>query len=518
MDPETSVLAAALLLCFGILMDACTAIDRDLIGDAPQSLRVSSLIALCIYAAPPLKRIDCRDHRFVTGLLLVTLALLGEHTGSLDVRSGDAVFCAIVLLLSTGVVSAGGIEASNCPQSQPSRRQTTSSFCSGLLLYVSARGLRAAYTAASNASEASLATDVYFSSPAAAMLAFGHGCGVAFAVYLGLTNEWTACSSLVSRDASMVATAMAAAAATTLLLLTATETEVPVLYGAGACTDADVCSEAFEARRFMTVNLSPVSLFVSAFAVSCLAAASSAVPQPAFVTPRSIASVAAVAASVALVVQFGRFTDKYHVELAFLAVAGGIVFISLGRHDGSILVAGGLLVDHVAVASGSIYRYASHTSLVLTSGCFLVAGASWLLEACLQQTQRSSSTACRTNEAAVTAATSLSTASFLGVSLLGGATRGSVVEGRDTPGRTGLSFLLVHVLPLFASLSLRRTALVGLSRGWRWAASATALAVALAAFLGASAEFGFAYLDAVDVAPAVAAAVSAAACLGAMAV
>jgi hypothetical protein len=156
---ESRTVCAAFIFVFGILCQVTSTLDpRPGEADAPQSLRISSIVALLIYASPSLSNCGNTKHRLFTGLVLGILAVYGGNHGGIETRIGDTVYTGLVLIMAINVYGAGGLEHdSTRPDSHDNansahRKQTVSALCSGMLLYIGIRGLRQAFSAAENVS------------------------------------------------------------------------------------------------------------------------------------------------------------------------------------------------------------------------------------------------------------------------------------------------------------------------------------------------------------------------------
>lgn len=280
-EVEAHTVLSACVLVSAVGCDALTA--RDLASgspDCPSSFRISSLVMVCMMASPGLRGINIIDQRVSLAAALVALAYFGTHSASEEVRTGDCVFCTLVLLMAVQIYKSGGIETEDVRpdsvQDKPHRRQTMAALCASLMVYVGARGLMDAFHYGRVASDyeveyatvSGTSTAKGYSHATTSVsvpLGFGHGVILSTGLLIALHDETRVVGS--SAVAFEVGSAGLAACVAALWCLLGQSTSIDnnmVLYGPGSCGGGeDECFQAARARRLLIVNGSSATLWMA---------------------------------------------------------------------------------------------------------------------------------------------------------------------------------------------------------------------------------------------------------------
>lgn len=480
---ESKHLCAACVLIFALLNQTVSALDpNNGEADAPSALRISSIIAILIYASPELRGFSRIDHRLFSCILIGVLASYGENSGGLATRTGDTLYSGIVLLLALRVFANGGIEHDNIrPDSyknknSPVRRDSVAAFCSGLLFYIGIRGFRQAWVSPENvmkfktvysAGNASthLPGYAHASTSSVVPLAFGYGICVAISVLTGLRSG-------VSFEVGVCAMVILVAALWASLGSWEQFDALSALYGSGACSaHIDACDEAFRARRFAMLNTGVSSLWVAALGVCVF---SFAPERRLNYAPASRSekrwrkngfTFGLITLSVSLLACWSVTVlegAQWHTDLAVMASLLG-VFVSFFSDPltGTIIYAIASAFEEVKLAENygidGVYVHFTHVTIAFSVFLISLHAFVTIVKELLQCYDYRSSLVDHTLGLVATFGSSLTFGLYLASALLLAGTNGLFIEDllRDNSGkRTLLSFIGNHFIPFFAWLPL----------------------------------------------------------------
>lgn len=491
---EAHTVCSACLLVVALLCESLASLDPPRgIGDAPSSLRMSSLIAVLIYASPALKGINIIDQRFVLIAVLVALSFAGEQYAGLHTRIGDICYTGFTMLLAVQVYSAGGIESDDLRPdgvdnaNSPHRRQTMSGLCSGLLLYVGLRGFRTAFSSAEEArvykleyvvGEQIMETYGYaHSAPACTIpLGFGYGVAIGIALVIGLHGEaHVTGSSAVAFEVGTCATIMAVAAMWAMLGSSEQFDALGSLYGVGACGgDRDTCKEAWRARRFASANNSTAPLWVAAMAGALFSFAvekrltGTELTRAERLWMRQGFSVGGLIFIVALAGAFSYSDsegEQSHTDIVFvLSLIGVFVSIFGNTVTGSFIYVVSMTYEEYKLVeiygSERVHKHLTHVTLTVTlvfmAVHVVVSAVKEVLQ--LRYTIRDNSIINGLLAVVATFGTSLTCGLYLASALLIAGGNGALPDDevlRDNSGkRTTIAFILNHFVPFFAWMPL----------------------------------------------------------------
>jgi hypothetical protein len=492
---EAHTVCSACILVFALLCESLVALDPPVGGaDAPSSLRVSSLVAVLVYASPALKGVNIINQRFVLATVLTALSFAGEQYAGLHTRTGDVAYTSLTMLLTVQVFNAGGIESDELRPdsaenaSAPHRRQTVSGLCSGLFLYAGLRGLRAAWSSAEEArlyklqyrvNDEVLTTPGYaHSAPSCTIpLGFGYGVAIGVAFIVGLHKEaHVTGSSAVAFEVGACGTAMAVAAMWAMLGGSEQFDALGSLYGIGACRgDADSCNEAWRARRFALVNTSAMPLWVAALAATVF---SFAVERRLLGTELTraerlwkkqgfaIGLLTVIVAITGAISYSSSEGPQAHTDIVFVLSLIG-VFVSMFGNTltGSFIYIICMVYEEYKVVEiygvGRVYNQLTHVTLTVTLVFMalhvVVSAVKELLQ--VYYVMRDSSIINMVLAVVATFGTSLTCGLYLASALLIAGTNGALPDDdevlRDNSGkRTMIAFILDHFVPFFAWVPL----------------------------------------------------------------
>ena len=339
MPAQSNALTASTYFVACIISDALTAIDSTDHADVPASLRGTSLVLVCCFAAPVLIRPEFYVYgwfqRPIIGTALLIVSLLGVHHGGETTRTFDAAYTTIVALAVTWLFSAGGVDE------QAKKRETTdmdravstsSAMLSGsLLLYSNLRLLRAGLrhstevrnfrispTGLNNATSAmNVLGYAYASDIATVAVSFGGAVGVGAAITMVYhVQELASGTGTVALQLGVSATYQALAALTASLTHGDQVNWLPAIFGDNACTgDSDVCDAAATSRRFASVNtqvpglwLSSLGLFALAYPVSARLFNASQAARWTWSIAGSIFGIIALTVAISIVASYSDFS------------------------------------------------------------------------------------------------------------------------------------------------------------------------------------------------------------------
>lgn len=491
---EPQVVCAACLLVVAMLCESLAALDPPRgVGDAPSSLRMSSLVALLIYASPALKSFNIIAQRIVLAIVLMVLSFAGDQYAGFHTRIGDVVYTGVVMLMAVHMYNAGGIESDELrPDSSenansPHRRQTVSGLCSGLLLYVGLRGFRLAFSSADEARLYKLqytigdqivdAHGYAHSAPACTVaLGFGYGVAISTALVIGLHTEvHVVGSSAVAFEVGACAIAMAVAAMWAMLGSSAQLDSLPALYGVGSCSgDQDLCEEAWSARRFAVVNNSTAPLWVAAlagavfsFAVEKRLACTELTRAERLWTSQGFGvGVCIVSVAVGGAILYSELEgEQMHTDVVFaLSIVGIFVSIFGSTLTGSLIYLAGMTYEEYKLVqiygSERVYSQLTHVTLAMMLVLMAIHVCISVIKEVLQlcYTINKNSIIHYLLAVVATVGTSLAGGLYIASSLLIAGYNGGLSEDelvRDNSGkRTMIAFILCHFIPFFSWVPL----------------------------------------------------------------
>ena len=493
---EPNVLSAACIFSLAVVCDALTGLE-PLAGsaDAPVSLRASSIVCVAMLGSPAIRGVAVADQRFVLGVILAALSFWGERRATLPTRTGDAAYCAFVLLGAIVVCNTGGIETNEVRPDAKAfndskhRRQTVSGLCAALLAYVALRGLRMAYLSSDDAlgfeaeftliGQATRARGYAVSSVWQTVgLAAGHGICLALAAVVGLRSEpHLVGSSAVAFEVGAGGVAVAVAALYSLLGQSEQFDQLPQLFGSAACLgDASICSQAYIARRFSLANSCSASLWLAA--LGCMAY-SFAMEKRVWTSRRTraemmwtrsegfSAGLLLAGSAIAFFPEFGSFQGaQYHTDIV-LAISIGSCFVSAFQDTltGSSLFVLALGYEEWMLVRNygfnKVFEHLTHCTLALSLAVMALHLVfdivQWLIETRFELAR--TSIVNRVLGVLSVFGTSITTALYIASALLLACSNGSLPKEadlfRDGSGkRTMIAFTLDHFVPLFAFLPL----------------------------------------------------------------
>lgn len=295
MTAQSNALTASAYFIACIISDALTAIDSTDHADVPASLRGTSLVLVCCFAAPVLIRPEVNVYgwfqRPIVGTALLVVALLGVHHGGETTRTFDAGYTTIVALSVTWLFSAGGVdEQAKKAEGKDMERavSTSSAMLSGsLLLYSNIRLMRAGLrhsmevrsfrispTGMHNATSAiNMLGYAYASDFATVAVTFGGAIGIGAAITMVYhVQELASGTGTVALQLGVSATYQAVAALAASLTYGDQVNWLPAIFGDSACTaNTDACEAAATSRRFSSVNTQVPGLWLSCLGLFALA-------------------------------------------------------------------------------------------------------------------------------------------------------------------------------------------------------------------------------------------------------
>lgn len=506
-EVEAHTVLCACILVSAVGCDALTA--RDLpIGspDCPSSLRVCSLVLVCMTASPVLSGVNIVDQRSALGAALVAVALLGTHQASEEVRAGDCVYCTLVLFIAIHVYKAGGIESVDVRpdrvDDKPHRRQTVTALCASLMLYVGTRGLRDAYVYASVASdyevEFSNASGVtqakgyaHASTAVSVPLSFGHGVVASTGILVALHDDTRITgSSAVAFEVGSAGIVACVAALWSLIGQSASMDHNMGLYAPGSCGGGEnECFEAARARRMIVANgssstlwLAGLAALVFSFAVEKRFLDSKMTHAESMWQVKGFGIALALAAAGVLgVYQYGNLEgSEWHTDLcAIVSIAAVLVSSMSSTVVGTLLYAAAMTYEQYQLlriyGTVAVLAHLTHCTLFVSLGLMWVHVGLMLLKDALMWRWRIEDSS-RINQwlgVVSTLGTSLTFALYMESAVLLAASNGRMPqEDGDLfrggePSRSMIAFVLDHFVPFFIWMPLFACRCeVNLIRGW----------------------------------------------------
>lgn len=295
MPTQSNALTASTYFIACIISDALTAIDSTDHADVPASLRGTSLVLVCCFAAPVLMRPDVYVYgwfqRPIIGTTLLVVALLGVHHGGETTRTFDAIYTTIVSLAVTWLFSAGGVDEQAKKQESKDMDKavsTSSAMLAGSLLFYSnlrllraglrhsmeVRSFRLSPTGLNNAtSSINLLGYAYASDSATIAVSFGGAIGVGAAITMVYhVQELASGTGTVALQLGVSAVYQSLAALAASFTYGDQVNWLPAIFGDSACKAlSDACDAASTSRRFSSVNTQVPGLWLSALGLFALA-------------------------------------------------------------------------------------------------------------------------------------------------------------------------------------------------------------------------------------------------------
>lgn len=406
MPAHSNALAAAFFFIAAIISDALTAIDSTEHADVPASLRGTSLVLVCTFAAPVLVRPEKGIYgwlqRPLVGAALLAVALLGVHHGGVGTRTFDALYITTVCFLITYLFSAGGVDEAARASEKGAKIEKAVSMSSAmlsgsLLLYSSMRILRAGLrhptevvsfrVSPSGKYNASSAIQTlgyaYASDMATVAVTFGGAIGIGAAVVMTYHVRELA------NGTGTVALQLGVAACYTVLAALASSLSqadqinwLPAIFGETACTsNSDACEVAATSRRFASVNTQASGLWLTAIGLFCLA-----YPINNRLKDRKQASTfvwnfagsvfggIAAAAALGLVYMYSDFSGRGgHTDYLLLGSVFAIYWsVFFDTYVGTLIYVVGFTIDETLYANeygiATLFSNPTHVALILCAG------------------------------------------------------------------------------------------------------------------------------------------------------
>ena len=484
MPAQSNALTASIFFIGTIISDCLTAIDSTDHADVPSSLRGTSLVLVCCFAAPVLIRPERGVYgwfqRPIIFVALAAAAFLGIHHGGQATRTFDAFFTTIVCLAVTWLFSAGGLDEQTKRiangESLDRAVSTSSAMLSGsLLLYSNMRILRSGLRHASEVRNFRISpTGMHNASATISTLGYAYSSDVAtFAVTAGgavgigaaitmvyHVTELASGTGTVALQLGVSATYQLLAALTASLTFGEQVNWLPAVFGNTACRgDADVCAAAAMSRRFASVNTQLAGLWLSSLGLFCLAYPPSArlfdrgqAARFTWSLSGSIFGVAAILIALAVVWVYSDFAGvgghtDYVILISLFSIFWSTFF---DKWAGTLLYVVAFFVEEVLYVYDfgyeTLFSHLTHVTLlfcaallvlhlVLTSVAFFWT-PKWLEIVIGMVT---------------VAGSSLAVALYCAAACLVMASNGGIagLEDIGNGSRTAISFILQHFLPVF---------------------------------------------------------------------
>ena len=410
MPAHSNALTAAFFFIAAIVSDALTAIDSTEHADVPASLRGTSLVLVCAFAAPVLVRPQLGVYgwlqRPIIGVALLTAALLGVHHGGSETRTFDAIFTTLVCFLVTYLFSAGGVDetarASEKGDKIEKAVSTSSAMLAGsLLLYGSVRilrtGLRHPAEVASfrvspsgdhNASSAIQTLGyAYASDLATVAVTFGGGIGIGAAIVMVYhVHELASGTGTIALQLGVSASYQLLAALAASLTYGDQVNWLPAVFGDTACkSDSDACRAAATSRRFSAVNTQVPGLWLTALGLFCLAYPVSNRFQDRAQASNyvwdlagSLFGVVAVASALAMIYGYADFSGPGgHTDYVMVASIFAVYWsVFWDTYTGTLIYVIAFVVEEVVYVqeygADTLFSHLTHVTLVLCSGILVM--------------------------------------------------------------------------------------------------------------------------------------------------
>lgn len=484
MPAQSNALTASIFFIATIVSDCLTAIDSTDHADVPASLRGTSLVLVCCFAAPVLIRPERGVYgwlqRPVISIALFAAAFLGIHHGGPGTRTFDALFTTVVCLAVTWLFSAGGVDEQTKTiangESLDRAVSTSSAMLSGaLLLYSNMRIVRSGIRhpvevqnfhinpdGLHNASTAiSVLGYAYASDFATCTVTAGGAIGIAAAfVMVYHVNDLASGTGTLALQLGVSATFQAVTALAASLTFGDQVNWLPAVFGDTACMgNGDVCAAASTSRRFASVNTQLAGLWLSSFGLFCLAYPHSSrmktreqVARTTWSAEGSLFGFVALFLALFVCWLYSDFSGVGgHTDYVILAVIVAIFWSAFyDTWFGTLLYVIAFLTEEVLYAYNygytTLFSHLTHITLLFCAGLLI-------LHLALDSLSYFSGTRDWDHMIGIitVAGSSLAVGLFCASACLVMASNGSIAELEDIGdgSRTAISFILHHFLPFF---------------------------------------------------------------------
>ena len=278
---EGNIVAACCIFASSIALDALTALPTTIVADVPTSLRTTALILVGLIGAPPVESNYLFEQRGLACILLVAAAWVGLHHGGANARIADAIYTLFGGWSAVGLFGWSGPRAGEKGHDPRERRENVTALSAAFLGYAGLRVTRAGMTHATEAISFTMShEDVTARGIAladdlvAAALVFGGMLCVCAAVYVLASHDiiyHRGCAPICGTMGILSVLVFTAAFVVQIAVYARME-DVDVLFNEASCVgDADVCSQAYRARRFYASNGSPAVLWACAAGLTLFA-------------------------------------------------------------------------------------------------------------------------------------------------------------------------------------------------------------------------------------------------------
>lgn len=268
---EGNVVAACCIFGSSIALDALNALPTTIVADVPTSLRTTSLILVGLIGAPPVETDYLFEQRGLACILLAAASWVGLHHGGSNARVADAVYTLFGGWSAVGLFGWSGPRAGEKGHDARERRENLTALSAAFLGYAGLRVTRAGMTHATEAISFTMSHEDVTSRGVAladdlvaAALVFGGLLCVCAAVFVLASHEvvyYRGCAPICGTMGILSVLVFTAAFVVQIAVYARME-DVDLLFNDASCVgDADVCSQAYRARRFYAANGSPAVLW-----------------------------------------------------------------------------------------------------------------------------------------------------------------------------------------------------------------------------------------------------------------
>lgn len=278
---EGNIVAACCIFASSIALDALNALPTTVVADVPTSLRTTSLILVGLIGAPPVETNYLFEQRGLACILLVAASWIGLHHGGSNARVADAVYTLFGGWSAVGLFGWSGPRAGEKGHDPRERRENVTALSAAFLGYAGLRTTRAGMTHATEtisftmghedvtARGVALADDLV-----ASALVFGGLLCVCAAVFVLSSHDTIyhrGCAPICG-TMGMLSVLVFTAAFVVQIAVYARMEDIDLIFNDASCVgDADVCSQAYRARRFYAANGSPAVLWACAAGLTLFA-------------------------------------------------------------------------------------------------------------------------------------------------------------------------------------------------------------------------------------------------------
>lgn len=278
---EGNVVAACCIFASSLALDALNALPTTIVADVPTSLRTTSLILVGLIGAPPVEPNYLFEQRGLACILLVAASWIGLHHGGSNARIADAIYTLFGAWSAVGIFGWSGPGIGERGYNPKERRENVVALSAAFLGYAGMRVVRAGMTHATEAISFTMShEDVTARGVAladdlvASALVFGGMLCVCAAVFVLASHDviyHRGCAPICG-TMGMLSVLVFTSAFVVQIASYARMEDVDVLFNDASCVgDAEVCSQAFRARRFYAANGSPAVLWACAAGLTLFA-------------------------------------------------------------------------------------------------------------------------------------------------------------------------------------------------------------------------------------------------------